>query len=89
MIMDNNNVMREYRNIKYKYVTWTTWDGKLCTGYHCEDKKLLKGLNTVSFGTKTIIEMQEMIDHYVDNRVENLESQALEDRAMNEFMTRS
>ena len=87
--MDNNNVMREYRNIKYKYVTWTTWDGKLCTGYHCEDKKLLEGLNTVSFGAKTINEMQEMIDHYVDNRVENLESQALEDRAMNEFMARS
>ena len=88
MIIDNNNVMREYRNIKYKYVTWTTWNGKLCTGYHCEDKKLLEGLNTVSFGTKTINEMQDKIDHYVDNRTENLKNQALENRAMDEFMAK-
>ena len=87
--MDNNNVMKQYRNIPFKYVEWTTWNGKTATGYHCEDKALLEGLDTISFGTKTIIEMQEMIDHYVDNRVENLESQALEDRAMNEFMARS
>ena len=82
--MDNKNM--RYNNTKYEYVEWTTWNGKKCSGYHCEDKGLLKGLNTESFGTKTIIEMQEMIDHYVDNRVENLESQALEDRAMDEFM---
>ena len=86
--MDNNNVMKQYRNIPFKYVEWTTWNGKTSTGYHCEDKSLLEGVDTISFGTKTIIEMQEMIDHYVDNRVENLESQALEDKAMDEFMTR-
>tara|TARA_R110000787_G_scaffold60173_2_gene136372 strand:- start:74 stop:337 length:264 start_codon:yes stop_codon:yes gene_type:complete len=86
--MDNNNVMKQYRNIPFKYVEWTTWNGKTSTGYHCEDKSLLEGVDTISFGTKTIIEMQEMIDHYVDNRIENLESQALEDRAMDEFMTR-
>ena len=89
--MDNNNVNKNnmnYRKIPFKYIEWTTWNGKTSTGYHCEDKSLLEGVNTISFGTKTIIEMQEMIDHYVDNRVENLESQALEDRAMDEFMTR-
>ena len=86
--MDNNNAMKQYRNIPFKYVEWTTWNGKTATGYHCEDKALLEGVNTISFGTKTIIEMQEMIDHYVDNRIENLESQALEDRAMDEFMAR-
>ena len=78
--------MKQYRNIPFKYVEWTTWNGKTATGYHCEDKKLLEGLNTVSFGAKTINEMQDLIDDYVDNRVENLESQALEDRAMDEFM---
>ena len=81
--------MKQYRNIPFKYVEWTTWNGKTSTGYHCEDKSLLEGVNTISFGTKTIIEMQEMIDHYVDNRIENLESQALEDRAMDEFMAKS
>ncbi len=87
--MDNNNVMREYRKIKYKYVTWTTWDGKFCSGYTCDDKKLLEGLDTVSFGAKTINEMQDKIDHYVDNRTENLENQALYNRAMDEFMAKS
>ena len=75
-----------YRKIKYKYVTWTTWNGKTCTGYHCADKKLLEGLNTVSFGTKTIVEMQDLIDDYIDRRNDHLESQALENRAMDEFM---
>ena len=88
MIMDNNNVMREYRNIKYKYVTWTTWDGKLCTGYHCEDKKLLEGLNTVSFGAKTIIEMQDLIDDYVDRRSDHLQKQQQYNLAEQEFMAK-
>ena len=86
--MDNNNVMREYRNIKYKYVTWTTWDGKICTGYHCEDKKLLEGLNTVSFGTKTIIEMQDLIDDYVDRRSDHLQKQQQYNLAEQEFMAK-
>ena len=77
-----------YRNVKFEFVEWKTWNGKYASGYHCEDKKLLEGLNTVSFGAKTIIEMQDLIDEYVDNRVENLESQALEDRAMDEFMAK-
>jgi len=77
-----------YRNVKFEFVEWKTWNGINASGYHCEDKKLLEGLNTVSFGAKTIIEMQDLIDEYVDNRVENLESQALEDRAMDEFMAK-
>jgi len=86
--MDNNNVMREYRKIKYKYVTWTTWDGKFCTGYHCEDKKLLKDLNTTSFGAKTIIEMQDLIDDYIDRRSDHLHKQKLYNLAEQEFMAK-
>ena len=86
--MDNNNAMRQYRNIKYKYVTWTTWDGKLCTGYHCEDKKLLEGLNTVSFGAKTINEMQDLIDDYVDRRNDHLQKQQQYNLAEQEFMAK-
>ncbi len=33
--------------------------------------------------------MQDKIDHYVDNRTENLENQALYNRAMDEFMAKS
>ncbi len=86
--MDNNNVMRQYRNIKYKYVTWTTWDGKICTGYTCNDKKLLEGLNTVSFGAKTIVEMQDKIDDYVDRRRYHLYKQQQYNLAEQEFMAK-
>ena len=75
-----------YRKVKFKFVEWTTWDGKYASGYHCEDKKLLEGLNTVSFGTKTINEMQDLIDDYVDNKKEKLNNQYLYDQAEAEFM---
>ena len=76
--------MKQYRNIPFKYVEWTTWNGKTATGYHCEDKYLLEDLNTVSFGAKTINEMQNLIDEYIDNKQEHLEFQALEiERWMN------
>ena len=86
--MDNNNVMREYRKIKYKYVTWTTWDGKFCSGYTCDDKKLLKGLDTVSFGAKTINEMQDKIDDYVDRRSDHFQKQQQYNLAEQEFMAK-
>ena len=87
--MDNNNTMKQYRNIPFKYVEWTTWNGKTSTGYHCEDKALLEGLDTISFGTKTIIEMQDKIDNYIDNASENKFHQYQQDLAMDEFMARS
>ena len=86
--MDNNNTMKQYRNIPFKYVEWTTWNGKTSTGYHCEDKALLEGLDTISFGTKTIIEMQDKIDNYIDNASENKFHQYQQDLAMDEFMAK-
>ncbi len=86
--MDNNNEMRQYRKIKYKYVTWTTWDGKFCSGYTCDDKKLLKGLNTISFGAKTIVEMQDLIDDYIDRRSDHLQKQQQYNLAEQEFMAK-
>ena len=82
--MDNKNM--RYNNTKYEYVEWTTWDGKKCSGYHCEDKALLKGLNTESFGTKTEVEMHKEIDNYIYNRNLVLRSQKLYDDAECEFM---
>ncbi len=77
-----------YRKIKYKYVTWTTWDGKFCSGYTCDDKKLLEGLNTISFGAKTIIEMQDLIDDYIDRRSDHLRKQQQYNLAEQEFMAK-
>ena len=75
----------KYRKVPYTYHEWTTFDGRLTTGYHCEDEKLLDGLNTVSFGAITITEMQDKIDNYIDNRKENLKWQAQYDKAEAEY----
>ncbi len=74
-----------YRNTDYSYHEWITFDGNQATGYHCEDKKLLEGLNTVSFGAQTRAEMHSKIDHYIDNRQENIEQQKQYDRAEAEY----
>ena len=71
----------KYRNVKFTYHEWTTFDGNQATGYHCEDPKILDGLNTTSFGSTTYNEMCDKIDDYVDNRDEKLEQQRLYDKA--------
>jgi len=71
----------KYRNVEFTYHEWTTFDGNQATGYHCEDPKILDGLNTKSFGSKTYSEMCDRIDDYVDNRDEKLEQQRLYDKA--------
>ena len=42
----------------------------------------------MSFGTKTINEMQETIDDYIDNRQEHLDDQQQYDLAELEFMNK-
>ena len=75
-----------YRKVNFEYKEWKTWDGKFASGYTCSDQKLLKGLNTVSFGAKTIVEMQDMIDDYIDRRSDHLKFKAQYGKAMDEFM---
>ena len=82
--MDNINM--RHRNIKYSYKEWYTWDEKLATGYHCDDKTLLKGLDTWSFGTKTKADMIKRIDDLIDNNSKHQYSQLLTNKAMDEFM---
>tara|TARA_R100000541_G_scaffold15026_3_gene24442 strand:- start:379 stop:654 length:276 start_codon:yes stop_codon:yes gene_type:complete len=59
--------MLEYRNIKFLYHDWKTWNGKRAHGYKCNDENLLKHVNTRSFGTKRLLEMHDQIDYYLDN----------------------
>lgn len=56
-----------YRNIPYEYQEWTTYDGKLATGFNCNDETLLQHVNTINFGTITEERMHERIDDYLDN----------------------
>ena len=38
----NNNNNMKYRNVKFSFNEWYTWDEQRKTGYHCDDKNLLK-----------------------------------------------
>jgi len=84
--MDNINM--RHRNIKYSYKEWYTWDEKRATGYHCDDKTLLKDLDTWSFGTKTKADMIKRIDDLIDNNSKHQYSQLLTNKAMDEYMNR-
>ena len=75
----------QYRNVTYKYHEWITWDNNKASGYQCDDKKLLEGISTTSFGATTEAEMHTKIDHYIDNRQENLDQEKLTDEAMSEW----
>jgi len=78
----------KYRNVTFEYVEWTTWNDILKTGYNCSDKKLLDGLDTLSFGAPTIKEMEERIDDLLDFNEQHRHSQQLTNNAMDEFMDR-
>ena len=75
----------QYRNVTYKYHEWITWDNNKASGYQCDDKELLKGINTTSFGATTKAEMHTKIDHYIDNRQENIEEQKQYDKAAEKY----
>ena len=83
----NNNNMK-HRNVKFSFNEWYTWDEQRKTGYHCDDKNLLKGLDTWSFGTQTKSDMIKRIDDLLDNNKKRLKSQKLTNKAMDEFMNR-
>ena len=84
--MDNNNM--KYRNVKFSFNEWYTWDEQRKTGYHCDDKNLLKGLDTWSFGTQTKSDMIKRIDDLLDNNKKHQHSQKLTNKAMDDFMAR-
>ena len=83
----NNNNMK-YRNVKFSFNEWYTWDEQRKTGYHCDDKNLLKGLDTWSFGTQTKSDMIKRIDDLLDNNKKHQHSQKLTNKAMDDFMNR-
>ena len=77
--------MISYRDTKFDYHEWKTWDGKQAHGYKCDDKSLLKHVNTRSFGTKTLTEMHSQIDFYLDNAELHQEQRRLNDAGIAEY----
>jgi len=74
-----------YRDIKYTYDEWTTYNGAKASGFKCEDKELLKHVNTVNFGTRTQDEMFEKINDYLDNSERHIKSKEFSERSCEEF----
>jgi hypothetical protein len=77
--------MLEYRDVKFEYIEWRTWNNQLACGYTCEDQKILEGINTVSFGARSLDEMHAKIDDYIDNKLKNQSLQKQADKAVQEF----
>ena len=88
--MDNINVNNnmKHRNVKFSFNEWYTWDEQRKTGYHCDDKNLLKGLDTWSFGTQSKEDMIKRIDDLLDSNPKYQRSQRLTNKAMDEYMNR-
>lgn len=74
-----------YRDVLYTFHEWKTWNGKQAEGWKCDDKELLKHVNTASFGTRTQDEMFIRIDDYIDNKIRHIELKESNDRACTEF----
>ena len=61
-----------YRGVKYTKNKSTTWDGVEFDSYHCNDKKLLDGLDTVSFTKLSKQDMESEIDQLIDKKEVNI-----------------
>jgi len=67
----------EYRKTKYSCKEWGE--------FRCNDVELLKDVDTTSFGTKTLNEMHERIDQYLDSREFNQDLKEANKAAAIEF----
>ena len=78
---------KTYRNIKYTYIVSETYNGIKFDNYHCDDKKLLDGLDTVSFTMLSEQDMKDEIDHLIDQRQDLLLIQDLAHEARRDWYT--
>lgn len=56
----------KYRGVNYEFNQWVTWNGKLASGYSCEDRALLRDLSSQNITSKTNEDMIELIDFYIE-----------------------
>ena len=76
-----------YRGVKYTKNKNTTWDGLEFDSYHCNDKKLLDGLDTVSFTKLSEQDMKSEIDQLIDKKEINIFLQNLVHEARRDWYT--
>ena len=76
----------EYRNIKYEYKTWLTYNGEFADCFSCSDKSLFKDVSDHKLNSKkTLDEMHLMIDYYLDNRAKLIRDREVERVATETF----
>ena len=76
----------EYRNIKYEYKTWLTYNGEFADCFSCSDKSLFKDVSDHKLNSKkTIDEMHLMIDYYLDNRARLIREREVEQYVVETF----
>ena len=76
----------EYRNIKYEYKTWLTYNGEFADCFSCSDKSLFKDVSDHKLNSKkTLDEMHLMIDYYLDNRAKLIREREVERVATETF----
>ena len=76
-----------YRGVKYTKNKTKTWDGLEFDSYHCDDKKLLDGLDTVSFTKLSEQDMKSEIDQLIDKKETNIFLQNLVHEARRDWYT--
>lgn len=77
--------MLEYRDTKFEYKEWRTWNNQLACGYSCSDEKLLEDVDTTYFSAISLDEMHAKIDNYIDNKAKNVALQQRANKAVAEF----
>ena len=76
----------EYRNIKYEYKTWLTYNGEFADCFSCSDKRLLKDVSDyVVMSTSKLDDMHARIDYYLDNRARLIREREVERYAVETF----
>ena len=74
-----------YRGVKYEYDEWKTYDGRKASAFYCRDKQLLKEYEVVQFGAKTLDQLHEKIDYYIENSSNQKDIRELTMQAAQEF----
>jgi len=75
----------EYRDIKYEYEEWITYNGSKANCYSCSDKNLLEGLGLKYISSNNLEDMHESIDFYINNRPTLLKTAEREKNAIHGF----
>ena len=74
-----------YKGVKYSFKQWFTYNGKMASGYSCEDRSLLRELTQQSITAKSHKDMIDLIDFYIEAYSDLLYTQELSTEAAGDW----